>query len=202
MPPLLHTSCHQWANPVSRASPTRTHTHMHFFLGLSLLHFSSSLDHSSSSLEKKKFASLGSFGWFANQRYKTHFAINSVSPWDCHYTGLGNAWRDSYMIMLTFKSTTELSKDNLKTLLQWLIRWMFAQKCLMYCSTHQSLSLYSERLFGIYPSPSSSSLLLQSKIQPGEQWDYAKNIECLDSKQYWRADLRHRLREDCTSLLI
>lgn len=38
--------------------------------------------------------------------------------------------RDSHVMMLTFKSTTELCKDSLRTLLQWLISCTFTQRYL------------------------------------------------------------------------
>lgn len=121
----------------------------------------------------KIFVSLRIFDWplyentcFANRRYKTDFVISSVA----FLEAITTEDQDSHMIMLTFKSTTERSKDNLQTLLQWLINCTLTQKYLMYCCTHQSFLLYSQRLFGIYPSPPGWSSLLLSKIQLGEQW--------------------------------
>lgn len=76
----------------------------------------------------KIFVSLRIFDWplyentcFANKRYKTDFAISSVA----FFEAITMQDRDSHMIMLTFKSTTELSKDNLQTLLQRLINCTF-----------------------------------------------------------------------------
>lgn len=160
--------------------------HTHSLPGfLFVLQFSSSLYHSSSSMERqKKFISLRIFDWplyentcFANKRYKTDFTISPVA----FLEAITTQDRDSHMIMLTFKSTTELSKDNLQTLLQWLINCAFTQKYLMYCSSHPSLLLQSKRLFGIYPSPPGCSSLLLRKIQPGGQWNWARNMECFDS---------------------
>lgn len=132
----------------------------------------------------KIFISLRIFDWplyentcFANKRYRTDFTISPVAFLEAVTT----QDKDSLMIMLTFKSTTELSKDNLQTLLQWLINCTFSQKYLMYCFTHQSLLLYSQRLFGIYLSPQGWGSLLLSKIQPGGQWNCTRNMKCFDS---------------------
>lgn len=156
-----------------------------------MLFFPSTLDHGSSSLEQQNFCFTEKL-WLASvwtspvlQTKATKHILPLVLLLSLRQSlyRTGNVWRDSYMIMLTFSSMTELSKDNLQTLLQWLISCTFTQKYLMYCSTHQSLLLYSQRLFGIYPSPPSRSSLLLSKIPPGEQWVYAKSVECFDSKK-------------------